>query len=425
MNTQLINKKLLILGANTETIPLIETAKELGVYVIATDFNSDAPAKKYANKSYDIDGLDVSALIDLCKTEKIDGVLVGVADRLIWPYYELCNALGLPCYATKIQCEYFTNKQKFNNLCSSFGIETIPNYNQNYFMEELETIDYPVFVKPTDANSGKGMSINFNPIELKEGVKKALLFSKSQTFLIERYMQCDDMFIYFTFKDGEIFVSAIADRYTTSEQGNVSRVCIGGIYPSKHIKLYFDKLHDKMLAMFKSVGVMNGVFMIAAFVENETIHLYDPGFRLQGEAPNIVINALSGFNHYSMLVNFALTGSMGMENLGILNDCSFKGMKAASLWCLAKAGKVATIIGINDLENNPNVIKISQRLFEGDIVTEEMIGTEAQVVARIYVKGQTTIELKQCVVDILSKVKISNSHGESMLISSIDSRYIN
>jgi biotin carboxylase len=413
------NKKLLVLGANTETIPLIEAAKKLGVYVIVTDFNPDAPAKKWADKSFDIDGLDVSALIQLCKCEDVNGVIVGVADRLIWPYYEVCKALKLPCYATKEQCKYFTNKQEFNQLCSFFGIETIPNYNSCYFRGELDLIKYPVFIKPTDANSGKGMSVCSNYDELKKGVEKALRFSKSNKFLIERYMQCDDMFIYYTFCGGEIFVSAIADRYTTSEQANVSRVCVGAVYPSKHIKLYFDTLHDKMLAMFSSVGVKNGVFMISAFVEDGVIYLYDPGFRLQGEAPNIVIHPLCGFDHYSMLVNFSLTASMGIDNLSTLNDCSLKGMKAATLWLLSKAGKIESIKGLSDLEKQHYVIKISQRLFKGDIVSEEMVGTEAQVVARIYVKGDSAIELRQYIESILDNIQILDPHGVSILLSSI------
>ena len=134
----LVGKKLLVLGANTETIPLIETAKSLGVFVYVTDFNPAAPAKKHANRALDIDGLDIPALVNLCITEKIDGVIVGVADQLIQPYHELCTALNLPCYASKEQCEYLTNKSKFNDLCKKFGINTIPNFNQHYLDKKIE-----------------------------------------------------------------------------------------------------------------------------------------------------------------------------------------------------------------------------------------------------------------------------------------------
>ena len=60
----LVGKRLLVLGANVETIPLIETAKKLGVYVYVTDFNPNAPAKKYADKSFDVDGLNIHGLVE-------------------------------------------------------------------------------------------------------------------------------------------------------------------------------------------------------------------------------------------------------------------------------------------------------------------------------------------------------------------------
>lgn len=415
-----MRNKLLILGANTETIPLVEKAKEMGVCVIVTDNNPEAPAKKYADKSYNINGLDIEGLVEMGRREQINGVLVGVADRLIQPYFEVCEALGLPCYATREQCEYFTNKHKFNELCLRYNIRTIPNYNKNFNeYDSLSSINYPVFVKPTDANSGKGMSICHNENDLKIAVEKAISFSKSNSFLIERYMQCDDMFIYYTFKDGDIFVSAIADRYTTDEQGDVSRVCIGAKYPSKHIDLYFHTLHPKITQLFKDLKVKNGVFMISAFVENGEIHLYDPGFRLQGEAPNIPIEAICGFDHKSMLINFALTGSMGEIELNSYNDPYFNDRFALTIWFLAKDGEIGEIKGIENIEKDPCVIRFAQRLFVGDKVTKEMVGTEAQVVARLYIVCNNIETLNNKVKYFKENIEMLDIFNKNMLLNGI------
>lgn len=80
---KLEGKKLLFLGANPETADLVRIAKEMGVYTIVTDYNPGAPAKKVADKSYNVNGIDVDALEKLAHDEKVDGVLVGVADPLI------------------------------------------------------------------------------------------------------------------------------------------------------------------------------------------------------------------------------------------------------------------------------------------------------------------------------------------------------
>jgi phosphoribosylamine-glycine ligase len=168
-------KKLLILGANPETIPLIKTAKLMGVYTIVTDPDPQAPSKKCANKGININGMDVDGLVEFCKQEKVDGVLVGVADRLIEPYQKVAEALDLPCYGNRYQCEVLTNKGKFNNLCKEYGILNIPSipFYRKDINSDLKDITYPVFIKPIDRNSGKGMSIAYNESELRKGIKKS------------------------------------------------------------------------------------------------------------------------------------------------------------------------------------------------------------------------------------------------------------
>ena len=135
-------------------------------------------------------------------------------------------------------------------------------------------------------------------------------------------------------------------------------------------------MHLKMEKMFKYMNVQNGVFMISAFVEDNEIFLYDPGFRLQGEAPNIPIQAVNGFDQKEMLVNFALTGSMGEFNLNAVNNPSFQNLYTTTIWFLLCEGEISKVKGINELNAHPNVIRIIQRLFVGDVVSKDMVGTE-------------------------------------------------
>ena len=67
---------MLILGANPETANLVNVAKEMGVTTIVTDYDPEAPAKKVADISYDINGLDVEAICEMARKEQVDGVMV-------------------------------------------------------------------------------------------------------------------------------------------------------------------------------------------------------------------------------------------------------------------------------------------------------------------------------------------------------------
>lgn len=422
-NNKIEKKKLLILGANPETVPLIETAKQMGVYVIVTDNDPKAYAKPFADKSFNVDGMDVDGLINLARQENVDGVLVGVADRLIVPYQKVCAALDKPCYGSEMQCDVLTDKERFNEICTKNKIPTIPNYKIDNEFQSYKSIsiDFPVLVKPVDGNSGKGMSICRSNADLILAIEKAKKMSKRRKYLVEKYMDCDDMFIYYTFRNGEIMVSAIADRYTSKEQGDLGKVCIGAIYPSKYAELYFKKLHHKMISLFKELDMKNGILMISAFIEHNEIYLYDPGFRLQGEAPNIPIEAVCGYDQKAMLVEFALGGYMGKSNLKELSNYMFDGKYASTLWVLSKSGTIEIIQGLEEAHKDNNVYKVVQRLFEGDTILKNMIGTEAQVVARIYLVTDTKDSLMSTIDNYAKTIRVINDNGQDMLMTALTS----
>jgi len=410
---KLTMKKLLILGANPETIPLIETAKSMGIYTIVTDPDPFAPAKKFADKGININGMDIDSLVEFGKQENIDGVLVGVADRLIQPYQKVAEILNLPAYGNDYQCEILTNKGKFNELCKDYNLLPIPSINY-YKNSPLKLITYPVFIKPTDRNSGKGVSIAYNEQELKIGIQKAFRNTDKDYILLERYMDCNDILVSYTIVDGDPILSAMADRYTCKEQNKTSQVCLRANYPSNLLSVYMDKEHPKMSNMLKGIGLKNAILTISAFVENGNFYYYDPGFRLQGEAPNIHMENINRFDQKKFLIDIALNNKIDKTNI---TEASFKNKYAATIWPLLKKGIISKIEGFNLIEKDPCVFFISRRLFENDQITEEMIGTESQVMARIYVCCNTKTELKNKILEIYNTIKVVDENNNNQLIN--------
>lgn len=420
------NKKLLILGANPETVPLIKAAQSLGVFTAVTDYDPDAYAKLFADKSYNVDGLDEDGIVELVKKEKIDGVIVGVADPLISTYQKVCERLNFPSYATAEQVNVFTNKYYFKRKCEKFGIQGIPEFkiDENLNRKDLDKIKYPVLVKPADSNSGKGMTLCNGEHEINSAVEKAIFYSPTKRIIAEKFMTCDDMFLYYTFKDGKYYLSATADRYTCKEQGKLSPVCLGGTYPSKYTGLYFETIHEKMINMFESLEVKNGVLMVTAFVEEGNFYVYDPGFRLQGEAPNLLIENINSFDQRKMLVKFALCGSMGDEMLDEIDDCYFKNKFASTIWFLLKEGQIGKISGMDEIIELPQVVKVVQRMNEGDIIIPDFVGTEKQVLARVYVVCDDKNEFKKTADKIHSLIDVKDTQNNNMLLKCFDYKNI-
>lgn len=422
MNREFEGKKLLILGGNPETTPLVEIANNMGIKTIVTSGRHTDAAKNAAWKAYDVDGMDVPGIIALAKEEQVDGVLVGVADILVPSYCKVCDALNLPCYATQQIVDVFAFKDVFKTTCERYGVHGIPEYYLDADMkrEDLDKIKYPVMIKPVDNGGGVGMTVACNEEELVEGVKKALDASNKKRFIVEKYMLCDDMGMYYTFKDGYCSASCIYDRYTTDEQPGLSRVCLGGTYPSKHLDEYFSRMHENVVRMFKEIGIKNGVLMLSGFYENGEFYVYDTGFRLQGEAPHLLMKAIHGFDQREMLIRFALTGSEGDVHLEKEDDTRLRGKWASTLWFLLKEGHIAKIEGLDGLDKDKRVVANVQRLHEGDDVLSEWIGNEKQVLTRMYLVCDSKDELAECLKEYQSKVKALDENGNNLVLKGFD-----
>ena len=422
MKREFEGKKLLILGGNPETTPLVKLANEMGIKTIVTSGRPTDDAKKYAWKSCNVDGMDVPGLIALAREEQVDGVLVGVADILVPAYCKVCDALELPCYATQNIVDVFAFKDVFKSTCERYGVHGIPEYylDAELKREDLDRIQYPVMVKPVDNGGGVGMTVCYNEEELIPAVAKALECSNKKRFIVEKYMQCEDMGMYYTFKDGYCSASCIYDRYTTDEQPGLSRVCLGGTYPSKYLDKYFSRMHENAVRMFQEIGIKNGVLMLSGFYENGEFYVYDTGFRLQGEAPHLLMKAIHGFDQREMLIRFALTGSEGDIDLKKEDDTNLRGKWAATLWFLLRKGKIASIQGLEYLDDDNRVVANIQRLNVGDEVISDWIGTEKQVLTRMYLVCNSKQELADTLKFYMETVHVLDENGDDMVLNGFD-----
>ena len=200
----------------------------------------------------------------------------------------------------------------------------------------------------------------------------------------------------------------------------MARVCLGGTYPSKHMNDYMRRMHFNAIRMFKEIGIKNGILMLSGFYENGEFYVYDTGFRLQGEAPHLLLESIYGYDQREMLVRFALTGSEGDKVDLYKEDPYLSGKFAATVWFLLKQGEIAKIEGLDKVAEDKRVVANGQRLHEGDIVPEEWVGNEKQVLTRLYLVCDTKEELAAAIKESHEKVKVFDKAGNNMLLKGFD-----
>lgn len=410
-------KKIAILGGNPETGALVQVANSMGLHTVVLDPYPHSPAKRQATASHEVDVTDLDAVDCVIRSESVTGVLVGVADPLVPAYQKICARNQFYCYATETTIQALTSKTGFAQTCAAHGVAVTPYFDVDvHSPDDISRLDYPVVVKPVDAGAGVGISVCHNPEALRAGVAKALAVSIRKQLRIEKFMQCDDMFVYYTFVDGVAHLSALADRQKTTQQGQFSSVCIAAEYPSRHCDRFMREVHPKLLRMFDALGIQNGVLVIQFFVDDLAFYAYDPGFRLQGEAPHLYLKHFNHFDHREMLLKFAMTGRMWTGDFGVVNDPGFKGHRATTVWVLMKEGRIGTVEGLEAIRSHPNVIEVLQRFQVGDMVTADMLGTERQVFARIYTTSQTPSEALSVVRFIHDNLVVTDTSGADMVL---------
>ena len=67
-------KKILILGAGIYQVPLIKTAKRMGLYTIVASIPGNYPGFELADKVYYENTTDYKRILSIARKEKIDGI---------------------------------------------------------------------------------------------------------------------------------------------------------------------------------------------------------------------------------------------------------------------------------------------------------------------------------------------------------------
>jgi hypothetical protein len=129
---------------------------------------------------------------------------------------------------------------------------------------------------------------------------------------------------------------------------------------------------------------------------------------------------INKFDQKKFLIDIALGNKTSKNNI---TGADFQNKHASTVWFLLKKGTINKINGFEKIEKDSSVFHISRRLFEGDIVDEEMVGTESQVMARIYICCQTKQELKDKVLEIQNTIQVFDDKDNNQLLNGFILKY--
>ncbi len=406
-------KTILFMGAHALMVHPIQKAREMGVYTIVTDYVKGAPAKAFADEAYDISTLDIDKIIALAEEKKVDGVFTGYVDVNLAPARKVCDALGLPFYATLEQIDETMNKVNFKKNCRKHGIAVADDVPAELLDGRFDEIKYPIIVKPADSYSSKGISVCHEAAEMPAALEHAYKNSTCKQIVAEEFIDGEDIYMYFTVQNGYMSLSAMADRLMSDEQYGCAPQPLGYFFPSKYIDLYFEEIDAKLREMISDLGIENGTFFLQGFVRDGHIVLFEMGFRLTGGAGYLQIAKQNDINQVEMHLRYALSGKFDGWDLKACDNPRFKNPACVAV-ILLKNGKIKSISGLDAVLAREEIFDIVQFKHEGDLLDAR--GTLNQVFARIYMTAPEKERLDDTIAFIKKNLVILDEDGQSMIL---------
>lgn len=217
-------KKLLILGGDHFTIPVVEAAKKQDYYVITCDYLPDNVAHRISDEYVNFSTTDKEGILEWAKNNHIDGIVTFTDSGVITTAY-VQHHLGLPQIGPLESVEILQNKARFRQFLAKHGFNVPKAMGYKTHEDVLNDIDFfhwPVIVKPVDSAGSKGVTRLDSPEKLKEAVEFALQYSISGEFIVEEFIEkqgCSSDSDSFSV-DGQFkFISFSAQRFDEKAAG--------------------------------------------------------------------------------------------------------------------------------------------------------------------------------------------------------------
>lgn len=412
----------MIIGGAFQHCKLVEAAKQLGIITYVTDYLpvEKAPAKQIADYYFMKNITDIDGIVEICKNEKIDGVISTSLDACQIPYFKVCNALGLPCFGTEEQFHILTDKKKFKKVCIENGVDVIPEYKEEDFASEdicTKTVQFPVLVKPCISRGSRGQSICNSFEETKRAIKFAKSESSNGQIIIEKYMgQKNDFSMTILVINGTPFAVRTVDRILGKHEDGLDKLAVGSASPSVFTNVYMKKAHKQISNFIKAIALVNGPIFMQGFVDDDCVRFYDPGLRLPGGEYERMFKYVFGKDLLYPLIEYALTGKISDDCIKLNDDdVLLKGKVAAQILPALRQGKIAEIKGIDEIKSQPDVVSVFERFKVGDII--ESTRNVNQRFAEIDIVCDSNEQLCETAKKIYNLLDVKDEDGNSMIVS--------
>lgn len=210
-----MKKKLAIIGASYLQQPLVEKAKEMGIYSICFAWEEGAVCKDLCDKFYPISTIDKDAILKVCQDERIDGITTIASDVAVLTVNYVAEQMGLIGNPDKYS-QTATNKYLMRQCFMDNNVPS-PKFclTEGEIPESVTSFHYPVIVKPTDRSGSRGVEKVDTPADLQSAIERACNESFQKKAVVEEFVEGREISVESISYQGKHYILQITDKVTT------------------------------------------------------------------------------------------------------------------------------------------------------------------------------------------------------------------
>ncbi|WP_373261706.1 ATP-grasp domain-containing protein [Hungatella hathewayi] len=397
--------KALVLCGGMSQICLIKHLKNKGIYTILADMNSNAPAVKYADTFYPISTLDVEGIRKIAISEKVDYIMSVCADQMLFVTAQLSEELGLPCYIDYETAKNVSGKEYMKRIFVEHNIPTARYIvKESLSMDDVAGLQWPLIVKPVDCYSSKGVKKVNNEKELMAAFAEAISYSRTNTAVIEQYVDGEELSVDYYIENGEakLLCARVLDKIP---EGNGFIICRGK-YPAPLTEEMYTEVVGIGQKIANAFCLTNTPMLVQMKVNGDNIKVIEFCSRTGGGIKYRLIPRVTGFDVVKAVLDLTL-GDKPHYGGFHLN----KYIIDEFLYC--KPGTLDHLEGFKELLDEGVIVHYDQ--FKANGSAFKAIESSGSRVAYFSVEADTLVELKQKQRIAGERVKAISTTGEDLI----------
>jgi biotin carboxylase len=366
-----MSKTLLIVSGGIEAADAARRAKEMGLYVVVSDRDPEAPGFAFADSCLIADvygAVETAAAAERFsrKIRKIDGVICVAADAPVTAA-TVAQRLGLPgisLASAELACDKLAMKRRFAECgvpVPWFAEIATPQALQRTAVERGRDL----VIKPVDSRGSRGVQRVAQVADLDKAFLFARSHSPSERVMVEQYLDGPQVSTESVIVNGRCFTPGFSDRnYEYLERYAPFFIENGGDLPSRLSPETQAKVKDVVARAAAALGVTNGTVKGDIVVHNGEPYVIELAARLSGGffcTREIPLN--TGVDFIGAAIKVALGEAVSPDEL---EPKQFT--PVIQRYAFPKAGRVVSVEGLDEARKIAGVAEVVITARPGDII---------------------------------------------------------